>query len=115
MTKPAPAPSKVDRQPRIAPTPTTVITISMISTAEARNEVAKTDVSIMGRPYRDVRTTFRQTQSPWIQIARRVSRQTPPRRRADPDHHQQAHVVLLQPDLEVDPVDPAVDVVGPGQ
>jgi len=35
--------------------------------------------------------------------------------RADPDHHQQAHFVLLQPDLEVDPVDPAVDVVGPGQ
>jgi hypothetical protein len=33
----------------------------------------------------------------------------------DPDHHQQAHLVLLQPDLEVDPVDPAVDVVGVGQ
>src|SRR5256885_15822435 len=80
MTKPAPAPSKVDRQPRIAPTPTTVITISVISTAEARNEVAKTDVSIMGRPYRGVRTTFRETQSPWIQIARRVSRTAPPHR-----------------------------------
>jgi hypothetical protein len=40
----------------------------MISTAEARNEVAKTDVSIMGRPYRDVRTTFRETHSPWIQL-----------------------------------------------
>src|SRR5207302_8391538 len=80
MTKPAPAPSKVDRQPRIAPTATTVITISVISTAEARNEVAKTDVSIMGRPYRDVRTTFRKTQSPWIEIARRVSRTAPPHR-----------------------------------
>jgi hypothetical protein len=33
--------------------------------------------------------------------------------RADPDHHQQAHFVLLQPDLEVHPVDPAVDVSVP--
>ncbi len=31
---------------------------------------------------------------------------------ADPDHHQQAHLVLLEADLEVDPVDPHVDVVG---
>jgi hypothetical protein len=29
-----------------------------------------------------------------------------------PDHHQQAHFVLLEADLEVDAVDPAVDVVG---
>jgi hypothetical protein len=35
--------------------------------------------------------------------------------RADPDHHQQAHVVLLQPDLDVDAIDPAGDVVGPRQ
>jgi hypothetical protein len=35
--------------------------------------------------------------------------------RADADHHQQAHFVLLQPDLEVDSVDPAADVVGPCQ
>ena len=34
---------------------------------------------------------------------------------ADPDHHQQAHLVLAQADLEVDPVDPHVHVVGPGQ
>ena len=31
---------------------------------------------------------------------------------AHPDHHQQAHLVLLQADLEVDPVDPHVHVVG---
>jgi hypothetical protein len=31
---------------------------------------------------------------------------------ADADHHQQAHVVLLEADLEVDAVDPATDVVG---
>ncbi len=30
---------------------------------------------------------------------------------ADADHHQQAHLVLLQTDLEVDPVDPQVYVV----
>ena len=35
--------------------------------------------------------------------------------RADPDHHQQAHLVLLQTDLDVDPVDPHVDVVRAGQ
>jgi len=29
-----------------------------------------------------------------------------------PDHHQQAHLVLLEADLEVDPVDPHVHVVG---
>lgn len=34
---------------------------------------------------------------------------------ADPDDHQQAHLVLLETDLEVDAVDPAVDVVGAGQ
>jgi hypothetical protein len=34
---------------------------------------------------------------------------------ADPDHHQQTHFVLLQADLEVDPVDPHVDVVGARQ
>jgi hypothetical protein len=34
---------------------------------------------------------------------------------ADPDHHQQAHLVLLEADLEVDPVDPHVHVVGLGQ
>ena len=33
----------------------------------------------------------------------------------DPDHHQQAHLVVLQPHLEVDAVDPHVDVVGAGQ
>ena len=31
---------------------------------------------------------------------------------ADADHHQQAHLVLLQPDLQMDPVDPQVHVVG---
>jgi hypothetical protein len=31
------------------------------------------------------------------------------------DHHQQADLVLLQADLEVDPVDPQVHVVGVGQ
>jgi hypothetical protein len=31
------------------------------------------------------------------------------------DHHQQAHLVLLEADLEVDPVDPHVHVVGLGQ
>lgn len=30
---------------------------------------------------------------------------------ADPDDHQQAHLVLLEADLEVDAVDPAIDVV----
>jgi hypothetical protein len=34
---------------------------------------------------------------------------------ADTDHHQQAHLVLGQADLEVNPVDPHVDVVGVGQ
>ena len=34
---------------------------------------------------------------------------------AHPDHHQRAHLVLLQAHLEVDPVDPDVDVVAPGQ
>jgi len=32
-----------------------------------------------------------------------------------PDHHQQAHLVLLEADLEEDAVDPAVDVVSLGQ
>ncbi len=31
---------------------------------------------------------------------------------ADADHHQQAHLVLFEADLEVDPIDPDVDVVG---
>ena len=31
---------------------------------------------------------------------------------ADPDHHQQAQLLLLQANLEVDAVDPQVDVVG---
>jgi len=35
--------------------------------------------------------------------------------RADPQNHQQAHLVLLEPDLQMDPVDPDVDVVGAGQ
>jgi hypothetical protein len=35
--------------------------------------------------------------------------------RAHPDHHQQARLVLLQPHLEVDAVDPQVDVVDLGQ
>src|SRR5665648_1001696 len=34
---------------------------------------------------------------------------------AHPDHDQQAHLVLLEADLEVDPVDPHVHVVAPGQ
>ncbi len=34
---------------------------------------------------------------------------------ADPDHDQQAHLVLLKTDLEVDPVDPHVDVVAAGE
>ena len=34
---------------------------------------------------------------------------------ADPDHHQQAQLLLLQPHLEVDAVDPQVDVVGTRQ
>ncbi len=34
---------------------------------------------------------------------------------ADPDHHQQAQLVLLQPDVHVDPVGPQVDVVHAGQ
>lgn len=33
----------------------------------------------------------------------------------DPDHDQRTHLVLLEPDLEVDPVDPHVRVVGAGQ
>ena len=33
---------------------------------------------------------------------------------ADADHHQQAHLVLREPDLEVDAVDPHVHVVGAG-
>src|SRR5690242_511250 len=45
--RPAPVPSRVDRQPRTAPTPTTMITISMISTAAARNVVVKTPGMIM--------------------------------------------------------------------
>jgi hypothetical protein len=35
------APSQVDRQPRTVPTPTTMITISMTSTAAVRNVVTK--------------------------------------------------------------------------
>ena len=34
---------------------------------------------------------------------------------ADPDHHQQTHLVGLEPDLQVDAVDPHVHVVRPGQ
>lgn len=34
---------------------------------------------------------------------------------AHPDHHQQAHLVLLEAHLQMDPVDPQVHVVGPGQ
>ena len=34
---------------------------------------------------------------------------------ADADHDQQAQLVLLQPDVHVDPVGPQVDVVHPGQ
>jgi hypothetical protein len=34
---------------------------------------------------------------------------------AHPDHHQQAHVVLLEANLEVDPVDPHLHVVDLGQ
>jgi len=34
---------------------------------------------------------------------------------ADTDHHQQAHLVLLEADLEMDPVDLRVHVVGAGQ
>jgi hypothetical protein len=30
---------------------------------------------------------------------------------ADPDHHQQAQLVLFQPDVHVDPVRPRIDVV----
>jgi len=33
----------------------------------------------------------------------------------DPDHHQQAQFLLLEADLEVDPVDPHIDVVGARQ
>jgi hypothetical protein len=47
MTRPEPAPTKVDRQPRTTPMPTTMITISTISTAAARNVVAKTAGLIM--------------------------------------------------------------------
>jgi hypothetical protein len=41
--RPAPAPSQVDRQPRMVPTPITMITISMTSMAAARNVVTKTE------------------------------------------------------------------------
>jgi hypothetical protein len=41
--RPAAAPSHVDRHPRTVPTPTTMITISMTSTAAARNVVTKTE------------------------------------------------------------------------
>jgi hypothetical protein len=41
--RPAPAPSQVERQPRTLPTPTTMMTISMTSTAAARNVVTKTE------------------------------------------------------------------------
>ena len=34
---------------------------------------------------------------------------------ADPDHHQQAHLVLFQADLEVDAVDPHIDIIGARQ
>lgn len=34
---------------------------------------------------------------------------------ADADHHQQAHLVLREPDLEVGAVDPHIHVVGAGQ
>ena len=34
---------------------------------------------------------------------------------AHPDHHQQAQFLLLQAHLEVDPVDPQVDVIGARQ
>jgi hypothetical protein len=47
MTRPEAAPTKVDRQPRTVPTPTTMITISTISTAAARNVVVKTAGLIM--------------------------------------------------------------------
>ena len=39
---PAAAPSSVERQPRVVPTPTTIVTISIASTAEARNAVIST-------------------------------------------------------------------------
>jgi hypothetical protein len=47
MTRPEAAPIKVDRQPRMVPTPTTMITISMISTAAARNVMVKTAGLVM--------------------------------------------------------------------
>jgi hypothetical protein len=40
--KPADAPISVERQPRVAPTPTTMVTISMASTADARNVMIRT-------------------------------------------------------------------------
>ena len=34
---------------------------------------------------------------------------------ADPDHHQQAQLLLIQPHLQVNPVDPQIHVVDTGQ
>src|SRR3989442_15145779 len=39
---PATAPMSVERHPRVAPTPTTMVTISIASTAEARKVVMRT-------------------------------------------------------------------------
>jgi len=60
MTKPAPAPSNVDRQRRVASTPTTIITISMISTTETGNEVAKTAELSMASPYTQLESSCRE-------------------------------------------------------
>ena len=40
--KPETVPVSVARQPRVIPTPTTIVTISMASTVEARNVVTST-------------------------------------------------------------------------
>src|SRR6266511_2969956 len=52
MLRPAAAPSQVERHPRTLPTPTTMITISMTSTAAARNVVTNTDEGLIGDPLR---------------------------------------------------------------
>jgi hypothetical protein len=41
---PEAAPMTVERQPRVAPTPTTMVTISITSTAEAKNVVTSTGI-----------------------------------------------------------------------
>jgi hypothetical protein len=44
---PLAVPIQVERQPRVAPTPTTMMTISIASTAEARKVVMRTVIGLL--------------------------------------------------------------------